>query len=378
MNDILKARSNFPYLESGKIYYNHASTGPISKGVKQKLNEIIIEKSETEIDGFRKFLQASAETKDMLGEMINTTGERIAFVDNTTNGINILAQGISWKKGDRILLNDLEFPANVYPFLNLRKEGVEIDIVKSKNGIVTAEDIIDGIKPETRLVSVSQVQFLTGYRVDLDKLGKVCRKKDIILSVDAIQGLGAVSLDVKKQNIDFISSGSQKWLLGLQGFGFIFISEELQKKINPKYVGWLSVENAWNLLDYNLKLKPTAECFQGGTVNTLGVFALNTSLKFFKEFGYHFIEERVTENSLYLIRKLEDNGIIPVLHGIPKENIAGIVSFKNPASDHIFEELVKSDINCAVREGMVRFSPHFYNIKEESDRVVEVLTKAIK
>ncbi len=283
MSDILTARSYFPYLNTGRIYFNHASTGPISTRVRDILHEIILEKSETDIDNFQKFMQASSETKTLLGEMINCQAERIAFVDNTTNGINILAQGISWKRGDRILLNDLEFPANVYPFMNLKKEGVEIDIIKSRDGIVPSEDIIAGIKPETKLISVSQVQFLTGYRADLDKIGKVCKEKKIIFSVDAIQGLGAVRLDVEAQNIDFISSGSQKWLLGLQGLGFIYLSEELQSKINPKYVGWLSVEDAWNLLDYNLKLKSTAECFQSGTLNTFGIFALNESLKFFKE-----------------------------------------------------------------------------------------------
>lgn len=373
MNDIQKARSNFPYLETGRIYFNHASTGPISKSVREKLNEIITEKSESEIDGFKKFLQASAETKNLLGEMIGAENDRIAFVDNTSNGINILAQGLKWKRGERILLNDLEFPANVYPFLNLQKDGVEVDIVKSKNGIVSAEDIIENIKPETKLISISQVQFLTGYRVDLEKLGRVCKEKEIILSVDAIQGLGAVKLDIKKQNIDFISCGSQKWLLGLQGFGFIYISEELQKRISPRYVGWISVHDAWNLLDYNLKLKSNAECFQGGTINTLGVFALNTSLKFFREYGFDFIEENVTANSAYLIEKLENMGLEPVLKGIPKSNTAGIVSFKSAESEKLFTGLAVEDINCAVREGMIRFSPHFYNVKEEIDKVIDIL-----
>lgn len=374
MNDVLKARSNFPYLLSGKIYYNHASTGPISKIVRSKLNEIIIEKSENEIDEFQKFLQTSSATKTMLAEMINSSADRIAFVDNTSNGINILAQGIKWKRGDRILLNDLEFPANVYPFLNLQRDGVEIDIVKSHNGVVSSEDIIAGIKAGTRLITVSQVQFLTGYRADLEEIGNVCKEKNIIFSVDAIQGLGAVRLDVKKQNIDFISSGSQKWLLGLQGLGFIYISEELQRKISPRYVGWLSVENAWNLLDYNLKLKSSAECFQGGTVNTLGVYALDSSLKFFKEFGYDFIEKRVLENSVYLIEKLEKIGIEPILRNVSATNIAGIVSFKHKDAKNIFDNLNKKNIICSVREGMVRFSPHFYNIREESDRVIEVLS----
>ncbi len=373
--DIDKARSYFPYLKSGKIYFNHASTGPLSVPVLRQINNILNEMSETNIDNYTKLLSVIKETKEDIAFMINAKSDRIAFLDNTSNGINILAQGIPWKKGDRILLNDLEFPANVYPFLNLQKNGVIVDFVKSHDGIVSADDVIKNIKPGTRLVSISQVQFLTGYRVDLEKIGNVCRDKGIIFSVDAIQGLGAVRLDVVKDKIDFLSSGSQKWLLGLQGMAFIYVSENLQENMIPGYVGWLSVEDAWNLLHYDLTLKKTADCFQGGTLNTIGIYALNASLKMFKEFGFDNIEQKVIKNSLHLIKKLEEINIHPVLSGCDDRNIAGIVSFKHNESKKTFEELVKNDIQCAVREGMIRLSPHFYNIDEESDRIVDELKK---
>jgi cysteine desulfurase / selenocysteine lyase len=136
------------------------------------------------------------ETKRLLGNYINCEPARIAFMDNTSNGINVIANSLEWNKGDRIILNDAEFPANVYPFLNLKKRGVEVDFVRSKDGIASAEDIIETITDATRLISISYVQFLSGYRADIKKLGEVCRKKDILLCVDAIQGLGAVRLSV--------------------------------------------------------------------------------------------------------------------------------------------------------------------------------------
>ncbi len=378
MNDILTARENFPYLNSGKIYFNHASSGPISITVREKLSEVILEKSETDIDEYQKFLQASGDTKNMLSKMINTIPERIAFVDNTTNGINILAQAVKWKRGDRILLNDLEFPANVYPFLNLKNEGVEIDFIKSNNGIVTAEEVIKNIKPKTKLVSISQVQFLTGYRANLEKIGEVCKQNKIIFSIDAIQGLGAVRLDVQKANISFLSSGTQKWLLGLQGLGFIYVSEELQNMMRPKIAGWLSVDDAWNLLNYDFKPKKTAEYFQSGTLNTLGVYALNASLKFFNGYGFDLIEKKVVENSAYLMEQLEKIGIKPILQNCPKENLAGIVTFKHHDSKRIFDALIKNNISCSLREGMIRFSPHFYNINQEADKVADILAGIIK
>lgn len=375
--DIIKAREQFPYLMHGKIYFNHASTGPLCTPVLENIAKILYEKSETNIDEYLGLQAIIKETKSDLGDLINASSDRIAFLDNTSNGINVLATGLKWKKGDRIVLNDLEFPANVYPFLNLKKLGVEVDLVKSHNGIVTADDVIEMIKPETKLVSISQVQFLTGYRVDLEKIGKVCKEKGIIFSVDAIQGLGAVRLDVVRDNIDFISAGSQKWLLGLQGLSFIYVSEKLQQKIEQDYVGWLSVDDSWNFLNYELKLKSSADRFQGGTLNSIGIYALNASLKFFKQFDFDEIEKLVTANSSYLIHKLEEIGIKLVLSGCDKKNIAGVVSFKHDNSQKIFEALSQKKIHCAVRSGYVRFSPHFYNTKEEIDIVVEELRRSI-
>jgi selenocysteine lyase/cysteine desulfurase len=371
--EIDDVRKLFPHLKSGKIYFNHSSTGPMSGRVKDALLKLIQYRTGENIDDYKDMLKVSEEAKKDLSELINSETSRIAFIDNTSNGLNIIAQGLNLRKGDRVLLNDIEFPANVYPFLNLKKNGVEIDFVKSNNGIVSAEDVINSVKENTRLISISYVQFLSGYKIDLEKIGKFCKENKIILSVDAIQGLGALRLDVKKCNIDFISSGTQKWLLGLQGFGFIYVSEELQEKLEPKYVGWLSVKSAWNLLDYDLRLRNSADRFQNGTINVFGVYALSASLKLFKELGFENVEKRIIENSIYFIKQLEDLGYDTILKNVPKENIAGIVSINHEKSKYLFEELERKNIIAAFREGVVRFSPHFYNTKEEIDFVLSIL-----
>jgi cysteine desulfurase / selenocysteine lyase len=374
---IIEVRELFPHLKHGKIYFNHASTGPMSERVKNKLTKLIDDRSGDKIDDYKEFIKISEETKNFLSELINCKSTEIAFLDNTSNGINLLAQGLNLTKGDRILLNDIEFPANVYPFLNLQKNGIEIDFIKSHNGIVSAEDIINSVRDNTKLISISFVQFLSGYKVDLEKIGKYCKENGIIFSVDAIQGLGALLLDVKRCNIDFISCGTQKWLLGLQGMGFIFVSEDLQDKLEPKYVGWLSVKNAWNLLDYDLNLRKSAEKYQNGTVSTFGVYALSASLQLLKEFGFQNVERRVVENSVYFINQLINIGYEPILKNLSEENLSGIVSIKNENSKEVFEELEKKNVSAAFREGIVRFSPHFYNTKEEIDMVATKL-KEIK
>ncbi len=368
-------RTLFPYIKNDIIYFNHAATGPFSSLLVNAINKILKEKSESKIDDYNSFKDIAAETKSILASILNTTPERLAFTDNTSHGLNFLAQSIQWKKGDRILLNDIEFPANVYPFLNLKRIGVEVDFVKSDNGKVTAEMIIDAIKPGTRLISVSYVQFLSGYRIDLEKLGTYCKNNNIIFSVDAIQALGAVKLDVEKCNIDFLSCGTQKWLLGFQGLAFLYLNEKLQKKLIPSNVGWLSVNNAWNLLDYQIDLKTTADVFQGGTINALGVYALNSSLKLFKEYNFDNVEKRVIENSKYFLTKLASIGINGLLLNCKESELAGIVTIKIPEPDLVIKKLEQNKIICSLRENMIRFSPHFYNVFDDIDKAVDVLQK---
>jgi cysteine desulfurase/selenocysteine lyase len=217
------------------------------------------------------------------------------------------------------------------------------------------------------------LQFLSGYRIDLENLGAACRSKNIILSVDAIQGLGALTLDVKKCNVDFISCGTQKWMLGLQGLSFIYISEKVMQIIDPVYMGWLSVKDGWNFLDYKLNLKDSAERLQPGTLNSAGIYALNAALKLFHDFGLGRVEESVISNSKLLTSELKKIGVNPILQDIEEKYLSGIISFKYPDAYSILEVLKEKKIETAVREGIIRISPHFYNDENDIFRLIEGL-----
>jgi selenocysteine lyase/cysteine desulfurase len=257
--------------------------------------------------------------------------------------------------------------------MNLKKLGVEIDFAKSRNGIVDVEDLETLITPKTKLISISLVQFLSGYRADINAIGELCKTHGIIFAVDAIQGTGAVQIDVGKSNIDFLTGGSQKWLMSSQGLSYIYITEKLQSRIDQKFVGWASIKNAWSLLEYELTFRDSADRFQNGTVNALGVAIFEASLSMFNQFGIENIESRVLENSDYFIKKLADLGLEPILKNVKEKNIAGIISFKHEKSQEIFELLEKRKITAAVREGMIRFSPHFYNTIEDIQEAVDQL-----
>jgi cysteine desulfurase/selenocysteine lyase len=375
---IPEARELFPHLKTGQVYFNHAAIGPWSNLVLKRVAEYSKQRSSSQIENYRFLLEWNANAKIKLGKLIGTIPERIAWVDNVSNGLNILAQGLEWKIGDRIILNDIEFPSNVYPFLNLKKLGVEIDFAKSHEGIVDVEDIEKLITSRTKLISISLVQFLSGYRADMDAIGELCRKHEIIFCVDAIQGAGVVEIDVQKSNIDFLTGGTQKWFMSSQGLSYLFITEELQKRLDQKNVGWTSVVNAWNLLDYDLTLKKNADCFQNGTVNALGVAVFEASLNLFDSVGIHNIEKEILENTKYFINRLDEINLNPILKNIKQNHRAGIVSFKHANANEIFKKLEQRKIYCAVRENMVRFSPHFYNTRDEINIVIDALESFTK
>lgn len=370
---IEEVRDQFPYLKLGKIYLNHASLSPVPQPVIDRANLFLKRRSETHIDDMSQYIHDSEEAKQKLALLLNGEPDRFAFFDNTSTGLNILAQGLDWKPGDRVLLNDVEFPSNVYPFLNLKNLGVEIDFVHSKKGAVNSDDILASVRPETRLISISAVQFLSGYRANLKRIGEFCRENGIIFSVDAIQALGALPVDVKECKIDFLSSGTQKWLLGLMGLSFIYITEELQHEITPRFVGWASMDDQTSMLEYNFSFKKSADALQNGTINMIGVNALIGALDLIHTVGISRIESRIIEHTLYMNERLQEIGIKPLSAKYKTKNLSGIVSFSSPRAKMIHQKLTEAKISSSLREGFVRLSHHFYNTTEELEAAVEVI-----
>ena len=371
--DINRYRELFPVVQAGTIYLNHAATGPLSTKVVAAVDRYLHERSETHIDNYELFQPILIETRSLASRLLNTTPDRIAFYDNTTNAINLLAAGLEWKQGDRVILDDIEFPANVYPFLNLKRLGVEIDFVRNRGGKILVEDIEEKITSRTRLLSISHVQFLTGYRADLYAIGEMCRRRGIIFSVDAIQSAGVVPIDVDGMKIDFLATGGQKWLLSPQGIAFAFISSETQARLRQAYLGWTSIKNFFSeFTKYRLDLDDTARRYENGTLNYIGITSLHESLGTLLEVGIEKIEEHVLDLSDELIKGLRSMGMKAYVEGDRKER-AGIVSILVQNAGAYAANLAKARIEVAVRQGVVRVSPHFYNTGDEILTLIEKL-----
>jgi len=368
-------RQLFPHTSNGFIYLNHAAVSPLSSRVLESTLNHLQERSSGKIETWLDDLSQIDETKRCVQRLVNAEShDRIALVGNTSDALNIIAAGLDWKPGDRILLNDLEFPANVYPYYHLKNLGVEIDIIHCPDGRVTPEAIYDALRPRTRLLALSAVQFLSGYRAELTVLGEICRSRGILFIVDGIQAAGAMRLDVQEMRIDALAAGAPKWQMGPQGIGFLYLTEELQTRIHQKYLGWLAVETPWNFFDYDQPLAESARRFEGGTINIPGMWGYFAALTMLLEFGIELIEPHILALTQILLDEFQSIGGVKIVSPAALQERAGIVTIQPPDGVDpaaAFESLAKRRITVSLREGKLRYSPHFYNSVEEIKAAAE-------
>jgi len=375
MIDWKAVRKDFPVTDN-YVYFNHAGVSPLSNRVVTAVEDFLslISKYGTASESSAQFITTIADTRAKLASLINAEVDEIAFVKNTTQGILIAANGIDWREGDNVVTASTEFPANVYPWLNLECRGVKTKFVPEKDARIPVEDIEAMIDDRTRAVSISFVEFASGFRNDLEAIGKICQEKGVFFIVDAIQGLGALDIDVKKCKIHIMSSDGHKWLLGPEGTGCFYCSKEALDEIIPTNVGWNSVVNASAYLDYDLTLRPDAQRFEEGSLNIMGIYALGAAVTQILEIGIQNIEARVLALTNLLIGKLKEKEYQIVSSLVPSER-SGIVCFKSSkhSSDELCELLKDNRIIVADRAQSVRVSPHFYNSEEEVEQMMEVL-----
>ena len=363
MIDWQKYRSLFPHTEN-QIYLNHAAIAPMNLRAQSAILEFSEKRLDKHIEFWPEALEKKAHFTELISRMINAPKENIALTPNTSAGLNILANGLVWKKGDRILLNDFEFPSNVIPFLNLQRFGVEIDYVKHRDGTISLNDMVKNIHPRTRLLSISFVEFLNGFRNDLKSIGNICRDHNIIFSVDAIQGLGALQLDVQACGIDFLASGGHKWLMWPAGLGFAYISPRIFDTIHPAQAGWLSLETPFDFFNYSQPFSATAQRFEPGVFSTISIMAAMATLEMMFEIGLNHIEKKILTNTQFLLSKVRDMGLQLFTDPTP-EHLSGIITFYHSRSEELFEYLKENKVTVSLREGKIRVSPHFYH--EPSD-----------
>ncbi|MEX2456613.1 MAG: aminotransferase class V-fold PLP-dependent enzyme [Balneolaceae bacterium] len=375
-SELTSIRNNFPHTQNG-IYLNHAAISPLSLSVKQALNSFIDERHLSPIENLENSMELTEETRELISTYINAgSPDQITFMGNTSDAINAVAGGFNWQPGDEVILNTMEFPTNVQPFRILESKGVKIRYVPHQNHQISVESIAEFITPKTKMISISAVQFLGGFKADLKAIGSLCKKHDLYFVVDGIQALGATQIDVQEANIDALAVGSHKWMMAPMGLGILYLSKKLSSKLNPIKTGWLSVEEPWDLFNYNQKWLPVNQHLEIGTPNMLGIVGLNASLKTMVDVGADLITRQICYLTDYIYSRLSEKDTITLLTSADKKNRLGIVTFsvdQNVDYDTVVNELKKQGITISSREGFFRFSPHYYNTTEEIDSAIEAI-----
>jgi len=348
----------------------------MSSRVQKALQDYLVDRGTGRIDDYKRNAAVASELRSMIAEYIHARSEQIALTSNTSHGLNIIATGYPWERDDEILIPAGEFPANVYPFLNLEKLGVKVRRVPRHEGRITLTDFIELVNDQTRMVSLSYVQYLNGFRADLQSIGKFCHENNIAFVVDGIQGLGALPINVESAYIDALATGGQKWLMSPKGSGFLYVSERLFHKLDMNYLGWLSVKTPFDFQNYHQELNPSAQRFELATPNHLGIYGMNAALRLILEIGVNTIRDHLLEITGYLREKLRSRGCEIVTDFRDGER-AGIMSFSCGSPDHneeLFKALLGKGVTISYRDGILRVSPHFYNTIEDMDRFLNALT----
>ena len=367
-------RAEFPVTKS-YIYMNHAGVAPISSRVRDAMMGFVEDATVNGAVNVETWVETAEMCRSVAAQLINADSTEIAFMKNTTQGILIAANGIDWREGDNVVTTAVEFPANVYPWWSLKERyGVETRMAPEREGRIHLDDIVAAIDERTRVVTISHVEFASGYRNDIKTLGKICRERDIWFVVDAIQSLGAIEVDVKSSYVDILAADGHKWLLAPEGAAIFYCADEKRERLINTNVGWSSVVNPRDFLNYDLTQKPDATRFEEGSYNSVGLYGLNAAIELLLEVGVSTIETHILQLTIALIEGLESKGYRVITPKADSER-AGIVVFESDQHTPIelYELLHEQKIITAERGSGLRVSPHFYNTGSEITHLLEVL-----
>lgn len=367
-------RKLFPVTQN-YVYLNHAAVCPISLPVAERMLEYTADLLNNGYVRYEHWGNRIKKVRQLAARFINASADEIAFAPNTSAGLAYVANGIDWQAGDNIVTADCEFPANLIPWRRISREfGVELRMACERDGRLETEEILSLIDSRTRVVSLSFVEFGSGFRNDLESIGRYCRERGVVFVVDAIQGLGALKLDVKACCIDALSADAHKFLLGPDGVALFYVSRQAMESIQPTVVGWTSVANPFDFDNANQPYASSARRFEPGALNTTGIVGLGAAIELFLNTGLEKIENHLLELGDYLSERLMERGYQVVSSRHPGEKSAVICCRHDKFSaDELYRILNEQRIITTPRLGRLRISPHFYNTRDDIDRLIESL-----
>lgn len=361
-------------LDDDLIYLNHAGVGPWPQATREAICAFAAENARRGAADYPAWMLVEQRLRQRLAELINAPSPNdIALVKSTSEGLSFVASGLDWRAGDNVVGIAEEFPSNRWVWDSLASRGVQF---RKASGLTTKDPIealMELVDRNTRLVAVSSVQYASGLRLDLERLGAACKSAGVLFCVDAIQTLGAMRFDVQRIQADFVSADGHKWLLAPEGLGLFYCRESLRDRITVNEVGWHSAQDLGNFDLEHWQPADSARRFECGSPNMLGIHALDASLGVLFGHGIEAVERDVIARARHLIEGIQHTPGLRLISPAEPEQHAGIVTFATetrPAKE-VQQELMQSGVICAPRGGGIRFSPHFHTPFEALDEALE-------
>jgi selenocysteine lyase/cysteine desulfurase len=355
-------QEQFPGLASG-LYLNHAAIGPWPRCAAAAVQAFAEENLVLEPSGYARWIRRENDLRGALARLIGApSGESIALLKNTTEGISTVAWGLDWQPGDNVVLPRDEFPSNRLPWLAQAGQGVEIREIDLRAAPDAEAALLEAMDARTRLLTVSAVQWSDGFRLDLQRLGEACHARDVLFFVDAIQQVGALPVDVVACRIDFLAADAHKWLLGPEGIALFYSNERARERLTLRQLGWHMFDDPWNFQRDDWTPTRSARRFEAGSPNSTGQAALHASVGLLLQQGMERVGRHVLRNTEFLLMELARLEGVQLISRKEPARRSGIVSFRSrsvPARE-LYRQLGELGTTCAVREGAVRLSPHFY------------------
>jgi selenocysteine lyase/cysteine desulfurase len=368
-------RNLFPALQK-YTYLNSAAVAPLPAVSVAAVHRQLKDVSENGSANFMDWVATKQRARELVASMLKVRAEQIAFMRNTSDGFASVAGGLKWRKGDNIVTFAKEFPANFYPWRRIRDAfGVELRLCPERDGRIDLDEFVNLIDENTRLVSISAVQYGSGFRADLERIGRAARAVDALFAVDIIQAFGAMPFDLPAQMVDIAAGASHKWLCAPEGCGMLYLSERARERVEPTLVGWISVDVPWDFENLEQPFKPNALAWESGTGGAALFYGLEQSLKLLYETGAETIADYLEELSDYLCELLAGKNY-EIVSSRAKSEKSQIVCIKNTdglTPNEIAERLQNENIIVSPRGERVRIAPHFFNNREDIEKLIEAL-----
>ena len=370
-------RHEFPVTRE-KIFLGHAGDSPLPRRVAEAVTDYALQATTGDQEKFA--YPAILETGRKLGaQLLNCKPDEVAFVGPTSLALSFLASGLKLRKGDNILVYFEDYPSNVYPWMALAEQGVEVRLMNTRGlGLIRPKDVMGQVDENTRLVALATCHFISGYRIDFQAIGKYLRGRHILFCLDGIQTLGAFPTTVEA--VDLLAADAHKWLLGPCGAGLMYVRGSVQGMINPPIYGWNNVRCPNYVAQEQIVLRTGAQKYEAGTYNLLGIVGLVTAMELLLELGVENIARELLRKRALLVPALQGKGFTVLQADAPAENASGIVSFCRPGSDlaDLQQKLTDAGVVTSLRadrtgQKYIRLSPHFYNTDAELERMLELV-----